>query len=76
MSEHAEHLDARQQRGRSWIWAAIVVEIIGLAIESRPNPVPELAGFVGLAVVIAATAASARGARGIAMQPRQAHRSP
>jgi hypothetical protein len=157
MSEHAEHLDARQQRGRSWIWAAIIVEIIGLAIDAvwhgvlspeveprthgemvrhllavhlvlyvgvvllvvstawvlverarrsgtgvalpvalagaavqlggevwhayshlqlRPNPVPELVGFVGLAVVIAATAASARGARGIAMEPRRAHRGP
>lgn len=157
MSEHAEHLDARQQRGRSWIWAAVIVEIIGLAIDavwhgvlspeveprthaemvrhlltvhlvlyvgvvwlvvatawalverarrsgigvalpvalagaavqlggevwhayshlqSRPNPLPELAGFVGLAVVVAATVASARGARGIAMEPRRAHRSP
>jgi hypothetical protein len=38
--------------------------------------VPELAGFVGLAVVIAATAVSARRARGIAMELRRAHRSP
>jgi hypothetical protein len=157
MSEHAEHLDARQQRARSWIWAAVIVEIIGLAIDAawhgvlsreveprthgemarhllsvhlllyvgvawlvvstawalverarrsgiglalpvalagaavqlggevwhayshlqfRPNPVPELAGFAGLAVAIAATVVSARGARGIAMEPRRAHRSP
>lgn len=158
MREHAEHLDARRQRGRSWIWGAVIVEIIGLSIDAvwhgvrsadaeprtrremlrhlltvhlvlylcvallfvstawalverarrsgtgvalpvafvgaavqlggdvwhayshlqmRPNPLPELAGFVGLTVVIAATAAaSARGARGIAMGPRRAHRSP
>jgi hypothetical protein len=157
MSGHAEHLDAREQRARSWIWAAIIVEIIGLAVDAvwhgvlspeveprthgemvrhlltvhlvlyvgvvwlvvstawalverarrsgigvalpvalagaavqlggeawhayshlqlRPSPVPELAGFVGLAVVIAATAVSARRARGIAMELRRAHRSP
>jgi hypothetical protein len=34
MNEHAEHPDARRQRGRSWIWAAVVVEIIGLAIDA------------------------------------------
>lgn len=157
MSEHTEHMDARQQRGRSWIWAAVIVEIIGLTIDalwhgvlgpeveprthaemvrhlatvhlvlyvgvamlfmstgwalierarrgsigvalpvavvgaavqlggevwhayshlqSRPNPLPELAGFVGLAAVIAATVASARSARGVALEPRRAHRSP
>ena len=156
MSVHTEHMDARQQRGRSWIWAAVTVEIIGLAVDAlwhgvlspdleprtrgemlrhlatvhlvlyvgvvmlfvctvwalvqqarrggvgvalpvavvgaavqlggeiwhayshlqaRPNPLPELAGFVGLAVAIAATVASARSARGIAMEAR-AHRSP
>ncbi|HET8533298.1 MAG TPA: hypothetical protein VL422_09425 [Miltoncostaea sp.] len=151
-----EHQDARLQRGRSWIWAAVIVEIIGLAVDAlwhgvlspdveprthaemvrhlatvhlvlyvgvamifvatvsalveqarrggvglalpvavvgaavqlggeiwhayshlrfQPNPLPELAGFVGLAVVIAATLASARSARGIAMEAR-AHRGP
>jgi len=157
MSERAEHMDARQQRGRSCIWAAVIVEIIGLTIDalwhgvvspdveprthaemvrhlatvhlvlyvgvamlfvstvwalieqarrgsigvalpvavvgaamqlggevwhayshlqSRPNSLPELAGFVGLGAVIAATVASARSARGVAMEPRRAHRSP
>jgi hypothetical protein len=157
MSEHAEHLEARQQRGRSWIWAAIIVEVVGLAIDAvwhgvlspevepgtrgemvrhlltvhlvlyvgvvwlvvstagalverarrsgigaalpvalagaavqlggevwhahshlqlRPNPVPELVGFVGLAVAIAGTVASARGVRGIALEPRRAPRRP
>jgi hypothetical protein len=151
-----EHMDARLQRGWSWIWAAVIVEIIGLAVDAlwhgvlspdveprphaemvrhlatvhlvlyvgvamifastvsalveqarrgdvgialpvavvgaavqlggeiwhayshlrfRPNPLPELAGFVGLAVVIAATLSSARSARGLAMEAR-AHRGP
>ena len=34
MREHAQHLDARQQRGWSWIRAAIIVEIVGLAIDA------------------------------------------
>jgi hypothetical protein len=34
MSERTEHMDARQQRGRSWIWTAVIVEIIGHAIDA------------------------------------------
>jgi hypothetical protein len=156
MSAHTVHMDARQQRGRSWIWAAVIVEIIGLTVDAlwhgilspeveprthaemvrhlatvhfvlyvgvvmlvvstvwalveqarrgsvgialpvavvgaavqlggeiwhaywhlqlQPNPLPELAGFVGLAVAIAAIVALARSARGIAMEAR-AHRGP
>jgi hypothetical protein len=156
MSAHPEHMDARQQRGRSWIWAAVIVEILGLAVDAlwhgvlspeveprthaeivrhlatvhlvlyvgvvmlfvstvwalvaqarrgsvgialpvavvgaavqlggeiwlayshlplQPNPLPELAGFLGLAVALAATVASARSAREIAMEAR-AHRGP
>lgn len=139
-------------RGRSWIWAAVIVEIIGLSVDAvwhgligaeiepqtrgemvrhlatvhlvlyvgvgmlflatawaarhaaggralavafagaavqlvgevwhayshlqfRPNPFPELAGFVGLAVVIVATIVAGRGARGAAIE-RRLQRSP
>ena len=133
-------------RGRSWVWAAVIVEIIGLSVDAvwhgligseiepqtsgemvrhlatvhlvlyvgvgmlflatawaarhaaggrarrrlrgrgRPaggggvarllapavpaNPFPELAGFVGLAVVIVATIVAGRGARGAAIERR------
>ncbi len=120
-------------RGRSWVWAAVIVEIIGLSVDAvwhgligseiepqtrgemvrhlatvhlvlyvgvgmlflapaavqlagevwhayshlqfRPNPFPELAGFVGLAVVIVATIVAGRGARGAAIE-RRLQRSP
>lgn len=74
---------------RSGVGVALPVALAGAAVQLggevwhayshlqlRPNPVPELVGFVGLAVAIAATVASARGARGIALQPRRAPRSP
>jgi hypothetical protein len=44
-------------------------------LQFRPNPFPELAGFVGLAVAIAATVFSGRSARG-AMTGRRLERSP
>ena len=120
-------------RGRSWVWAAVIVEIIGLSVDAvwhgligseiepqtrgemvrhqatvhlvlcvgvgmlflapaavqlvgevwhayshlqfRPNPFPELAGFVGLAVVIVAAIVAGRGARGAAIE-RRLQRSP
>jgi len=120
-------------RGRSWVWAAVIVEIIGLSVDAvwhgligseiepqtrgemvrhlatvhrvlyvgvgmlflataavqlvgevwhayshlqfRPNPFPEPAGFVGLAVVIVAAIVAGRGARGAAIE-RRLQRSP
>ena len=44
-------------------------------LQFRPNPFPELAGFVGLAVAIGATVAAGRTARG-AMTERRLERSP
>ncbi len=44
-------------------------------LQFRPNPFPELAGFVGLAVAIVATVAAGRTAPG-AMTERRLERSP
>jgi hypothetical protein len=62
-------------------FAGAAVQLIGEAwhayshLQLRPSPLPELIGFVGLAVAIGATAVSGRGTRGVAMEPGRAPRS-
>ena len=62
-------------------FAGAAVQLVGEVwhayshLQFRPNPFPELAGFVGLAVAIVATVVAGRSARG-AMIGRRLERSP
>jgi hypothetical protein len=62
-------------------FAGAAVQLVGEVwhayshLQFRPNPFPELAGFVGLAVVIVVTIVAGRGARGAAIE-RRLQRSP
>lgn len=75
---------ARHSRGGRAIVIAFAGAAVQLAgevwhaashLQGQPNPFPELAGFVGLAVAIVATVVAGRTARG-AMTERRLERSP
>ena len=61
-------MDTSTGAWRRWIWIFVAVQLVGLHLTLRPNPFPELAGFLGLVAVIGATIVAIR-RPGVASRP-------